>query len=266
MRQAVRRGVAPLNTNPKWPEGYMAVLREAGAQEKTIPFFVTWVRRFFARFPGRSRRSLGRVEIETFLGEMARRNEISNWGVAQARDALELYYEQFRGIALATRPDNMVSTQPPAPSSRPPRQLDEPITGPDRSLHETSLPYQAQQAAVKRDVRGSNSSPAIIPRSAAAKACRPPVTGQPMAAPMHGPVTGKTDWRLLEARVREHLRVGHYSYRTEQTYLGWIRRFVAFHQGQKPSTMDAGHVRDFLRHLATKTGRSLLPENSILSN
>jgi hypothetical protein len=48
------------------------------------------VRRFFARFPGRSRRSLGRGEIETFLGEMARRNEISNWQIAQARDALEL--------------------------------------------------------------------------------------------------------------------------------------------------------------------------------
>ena len=41
MRQPLRRGVAPLNTNPKWPEGYIAVLREAGAQEKTIPFFAS---------------------------------------------------------------------------------------------------------------------------------------------------------------------------------------------------------------------------------
>jgi hypothetical protein len=38
MRQAARRGVAPLNENPKWPEGYFAVLRESGAQEKTIPW------------------------------------------------------------------------------------------------------------------------------------------------------------------------------------------------------------------------------------
>ena len=63
------------------------------------------------------------------------------------------------------------------------------------------------------------------------------------------PGTGKTNWRLLEARVRECLRVAHYAYRTEQTYLGWIRQFVVFHQWQKPSTMEAGHVRDFLRHL-----------------
>jgi hypothetical protein len=26
-----------LNPNPKWPEGYLAVLREVGAQKKTIP-------------------------------------------------------------------------------------------------------------------------------------------------------------------------------------------------------------------------------------
>ena len=37
---------------------------------------------------------------------------------------------------------------------------------------------------------------------------------------------------------------------TEKTYLGWIRQFVGFHQGRKPSTMDASHVRDFLKHLA----------------
>ena len=135
MHPPVRRGVAPLNDNPRWPEGYIAVAREAGAQEKTIPFFVIWVRRFFARFPGRSRRSLGRVEIETLLGEMAGRSEISNWGIAQARDALELYYEQFRGIALAARPafaeelrrDKPDGVPPDAASQRPPASAATPI-------------------------------------------------------------------------------------------------------------------------------------------
>ena len=116
MRQPNQRSVAPLNPDPKWPEGYVAVLREAGAVEKTIPFLMTWVRRFFARFPGRNRRDLGRSEIETFLVEMSRRAEISNWQIAQARDALELYYEQFRGIALAPRPDDGVASRSPATS------------------------------------------------------------------------------------------------------------------------------------------------------
>jgi len=41
------------------------------------------------------------------------------WQVQQARDALELYYEQFRGIALASRPDDAV---PISPSPSPPPQ------------------------------------------------------------------------------------------------------------------------------------------------
>jgi hypothetical protein len=37
MRQEGNRAAAPLNPEPRWPEGYIQMLREAGAQEKTIP-------------------------------------------------------------------------------------------------------------------------------------------------------------------------------------------------------------------------------------
>jgi hypothetical protein len=56
MPQTTRRGVAPLNPQPRWPGGYITVLREAGAQEKTIPHCVAWVRRFFAKHPWSTRR------------------------------------------------------------------------------------------------------------------------------------------------------------------------------------------------------------------
>ena len=121
MHQTTRSGVivAPLNQQPKWPEGYIAVLREVGAQEKTIPYCVAWVRRFFARYPGRRRRDLGRAEIEAFLSETAQRAGVSNYQVQQARDALEMYYERFRGIALASRSDIAVPINPsPSPPSR----------------------------------------------------------------------------------------------------------------------------------------------------
>ena len=73
---------------PKWPEGYMAVLREAGAKEKSIPFCIGWARRVFMRFTGCRRRGLGRAESETFLSEIASRPEISNGYVQQARIAV----------------------------------------------------------------------------------------------------------------------------------------------------------------------------------
>ena len=253
MRQTVRRGVAPLNTNPKWPEGYVAVLREAGALEKTIPFLVTWVRRFFARFPGRSRRSLCRVEIEMFLAEMARRNEISNWQIAQARDALELYYEQFRGIALESRPDIVICQNSSANASLSTTKI-------ANSVSEHNQPnetYVAQTPNVKQTVAAQALRPFPVGTHAGGSTGGVALPRAPQTAgitspsvPAPAPVAGKTNWRLLEARVREYLRVAHYSYRTEQTYLGWIRQFVVFHRGQKPSTMGAGHVRDFLRHLA----------------
>jgi hypothetical protein len=58
--------VAPRNDNPRWPQGYVEVLREAGAIEKSIPFHVAWVRSFFARYPGRKRRDLGRAKLKPF--------------------------------------------------------------------------------------------------------------------------------------------------------------------------------------------------------
>jgi len=40
--------------------------------------------------------------------------------------------------------------------------------------------------------------------------------------------------RLLD-QVREAIRVRHYSYRTEQSYVGWIRRFILFHGKRHPA-------------------------------
>ncbi len=75
MRQDASLTVAPTDPAPRWPTGYEAVLREAGAQEKTIPYCIRWVRTFFSRHPGRRRRDLGRAEIEAFLSELGRAPE-----------------------------------------------------------------------------------------------------------------------------------------------------------------------------------------------
>jgi hypothetical protein len=59
-------------------------LREAGAKEKTIRYCLGWIRRFFAAHPGRSRRALGRKEIEAFLGSVAAEAGMTNWQVHPA--------------------------------------------------------------------------------------------------------------------------------------------------------------------------------------
>jgi len=85
MPRAARPGVAPLDAQARWPDGNMAALREAGAQEKTIPDCVAWVRRFFARHPGHRRRDLVRAEIEAFLAEIAQQGGAQLAGTTGAR-------------------------------------------------------------------------------------------------------------------------------------------------------------------------------------
>ncbi len=38
-------------------------------------------------------------------------------------------------------------------------------------------------------------------------------------------------------QVRQALRVRHYSYRTEQAYIHWIRRYIFFHHKRHPAEM-----------------------------
>ncbi|NOT16665.1 MAG: integron integrase [Sulfuriferula sp.] len=59
--------------------------------------------------------------------------------------------------------------------------------------------------------------------------------------------------KLLD-RVRDKLRVKHYSIRTEQTYLDWIKRYILFHGKRHPQEMGAVEVEAFLTHLAV-TGK-----------
>jgi integron integrase len=99
--QRYRRGVvAAFNPDPRWPAGYFQVLEELGVAEPRQRFYAHWVRQFFTRHLNQRRRDLGRVEIEAFLATLTNDTAVAEWQVLQARDAIEIYYEQFRGIAL----------------------------------------------------------------------------------------------------------------------------------------------------------------------
>jgi integron integrase len=51
-------------------------------------------------------------------------------------------------------------------------------------------------------------------------------------------------------QVRKAIRLRHYSYRTEQAYVAWIRRFILFHEKRHPIDMGGPEVEAFLSHLA----------------
>ncbi len=55
--------------------------------------------------------------------------------------------------------------------------------------------------------------------------------------------------RLVD-QVRTVLRLKHLSFRTEEAYVGWIRRFILFHDKRHPRDIGAEEIRAFLAHLA----------------
>jgi hypothetical protein len=69
-------------------------------------------------------------------------------------------------------------------------------------------------------------------------------------------------------QLRQRLRSRHYSYRTEQSYTDWARRFFDFlseRQGVPRPSVDATAVRDFATHLATRLHVSASTQNQAVS-
>lgn len=69
--------------------------------------------------------------------------------------------------------------------------------------------------------------------------------------------------RLLD-QVRTRLRVLHRSRRTEEAYVGWIRRYILFHGKRHPSAMGAAEIQAFLNDLATRLNVAASTQNQAL--
>jgi integron integrase len=70
--------------------------------------------------------------------------------------------------------------------------------------------------------------------------------------------------RLL-AHVRDAIRARHYSIRTEDAYVQWIRRFILFHDKRHPQEMGAAEVQQFLTDLALTHRVAAATQNQALS-
>ena len=78
------------------------------------------------------------------------------------------------------------------------------------------------------------------------------------------PGAGAGKPKLLDT-VRDICRYKHYSIRTEQAYVDWIKRYVWFHGKRHPKDLNAAHVRQFLTHLAVKGKVSASTQNQAFS-
>ena len=66
-------------------------------------------------------------------------------------------------------------------------------------------------------------------------------------------------------RVRETMRTGRYSPRTETVYVHWIKRYIRFHGIRHPQEMGAEEVKAFLSHLAIQMNVAASTQNQAFS-
>jgi integron integrase len=70
--------------------------------------------------------------------------------------------------------------------------------------------------------------------------------------------------KLLD-QVRQAIRIRHLSPRTEQAYVGWIKRFIFFHNKRHPVEMGEAEIGQFLSSLATDSRVSASTQNQALN-
>ena len=70
--------------------------------------------------------------------------------------------------------------------------------------------------------------------------------------------------KLLD-QVRSAIRARHYSYKTEKAYIGWIKRFIFFHNKRHPVEMGEIEIGKFLSSLATDRHVSASTQNQALN-
>ncbi len=69
--------------------------------------------------------------------------------------------------------------------------------------------------------------------------------------------------KLLD-QVRDTIRLKHYSIRTEEAYVNWIRRFILFHGKRHPREMGDTEIAAFLTHLAVEGHVAASTQNQAL--
>jgi integron integrase len=70
--------------------------------------------------------------------------------------------------------------------------------------------------------------------------------------------------KLLD-QVRDVIRRKHYSIRTEQAYIDWIKRFIIYHDKRHPAEMAEAEVAQFLTYLARDLDVAPSTQNQALS-
>lgn len=82
--------------------------------------------------------------------------------------------------------------------------------------------------------------------------------------PPQSPTSPARSGKLLD-QLRNAIRAKHYSYRTEQTYTEWCRRYIIYHNKRHPAEMGVLEIQAYITHLAADAHVAASTQNQALS-
>lgn len=212
-----------------------------GTRRRSVGTAAPWVRRLFERrglCPEERRLFWYGQHLEQFLRWCRKRGDPASLGDLQAGYVRELE-----------------TTQPPLPvwkMDQIRQALDAFAQGVD---HWGWEPTEAGVLEPRFRLKtGAGEAPAVGSELPGPVGSEPAGSGRPLRA--------GEDWR---GRMREVLRVRHYAWRTEQTYLEWVGRFMDWWGTGDPLEAGTGEVQRFLEYLAVERQISASTQNQAFS-
>jgi hypothetical protein len=70
---------------------------------------------------------------------------------------------------------------------------------------------------------------------------------------------------VLLDEMKAAIRIRHYGRRTEEAYLGWVRRYILFNRKRYPREMGEAELQSFPTHLAMQKHVSASTQTQALS-
>jgi hypothetical protein len=74
----------------------------------------------------------------------------------------------------------------------------------------------------------------------------------------------KATKKLFE-QVSDVIRIKHYSYKTEKSYVNWIKRYIIFHDKRHPQEMGGREIEEFLTNLAVEENIAASTHNQAIT-
>lgn len=227
-----------MNTNSRrdsnvLPEGlflsrYLSLVYKSGVPAKTGKWYLHWVKQFTRYLNNIPLQNCSADDVKNFLDTLSKSGNIEIWQIEQARDALRLLCREFLKLSWAKSPSPRCASSPPLPSS----------------------------------ARGADKSVCISPSSNERMSAD---TIDPEAHRHEIPLQEVLSLEQIYGRLQTEIRYLHYSIRTEQTYVQWVRRFLYFHRTKSIEDISAGDVKIFLEYLAVKKQVSASTQNQALN-